>query len=99
MGTALEARYDTMPESLPVTRRAFRRAIADFDLTPQLAADITLAVTEAVANAIRQAYPDGIGVFGLTVSRTDEIVTITVSDAGVGIATQSATPARDSASN
>ena len=51
----------------------------------QLLASIALAVTEAVGNAIRHAYPATAGDVGLVVEHNPGEITITVVDTGVGI--------------
>ncbi len=53
---------------------------------------IALAVTEAVANVVRHAYPGGSGDVEVTAERRASHVEIQVRDAGVGIQEASAAP-------
>jgi anti-sigma regulatory factor (Ser/Thr protein kinase) len=48
--------------------------------------EVALAVSEAVANSVRYAYPDAPGTVTLTASQIDRALTVTVTDSGRGIA-------------
>lgn len=79
-----------MREQLPATvesvaraRRAVRRFIAPLDVDVD---GITLAVSEAVANAVAYAYDDHeLGVIDLTGDASPEAVQIVVRDRGCGL--------------
>ena len=79
----IQQRLPARPSSVPLARRA----IADFvrSHSSQSAAvilDIALAVTEACANVVRHAYPDGGG--EVEAALVDGDLVVCVSDAGVG---------------
>lgn len=86
-------------ERFPATPQAVRRARHDvlealarsgFD-DPQLLSDVALTVSEAVANAVRHAYPadDSAGEIDVTLTQAGEHIIVTVQDTGVGIGTHS----------
>jgi serine/threonine-protein kinase RsbW len=77
----LPARASSVPQA--------RRAVADFmgSHSSQSAAvilDIALGVTEACANVVRHAYPDGGGEVEVEAAIVDGDLVVCVSDAGVG---------------
>lgn len=81
----IQQRLPARPSSVPLARRA----IADFvrSHSSQSAAvilDIALAVTEACANVVRHAYPDGGGEVEVEAALVDGDLVVCVSDAGVG---------------
>jgi anti-sigma regulatory factor (Ser/Thr protein kinase) len=63
-------------------RRSMRRWMRSQGADEQTIADVTLAVSEACANAIEHAYSPAPAEFELRVSRQDGTVTATVGDVG-----------------
>ena len=79
----------TMP-SLSINEGFARSAVAAFcvELNPTLdeIVDIKTAVSEAVTNCVVHAYPNSVGEIVLWVGLEENLVTIKISDNGVGIA-------------
>jgi anti-sigma regulatory factor (Ser/Thr protein kinase) len=66
-------------------RRADRDFVSAAGGDQELAGDVMLAVSEAVTNAVKHAYPDGRGgPVELTASRVGERIEIVVRDQGGG---------------
>ena len=82
------------PASVPIVRHQLNQFIKDFDLPTRHASEISLAATEACANAVTHAYPTGTTHHVSVAFQTDgrELLTVTVRDDGVGI--QSANPSQ-----
>jgi len=81
----IQQRLPARPSSVPQARRA----VADFMRlhSAQSAAvilDIALGVTEACANVVQHAYPDGGGQVGIEAALVDGDLVVSISDAGVG---------------
>lgn len=51
----------------------------------ELLADLKLAITEACGNAVRHAYPDGLGDVSVSFAFDDEAIEMIVEDQGVGL--------------
>lgn len=67
-------------------RGAVSALVASLDPTVEQLADIKIAVSEAVTNAIVHAYPDRLGDITLRIAvYGSERLTITIADKGVGI--------------
>jgi serine/threonine-protein kinase RsbW len=78
------------PASLATIRRELDRLLAGQLVSPRLSGDIRLAVTEACANAVIHAYPDGAaGTVLVTSSVSADALIVTVRDYGPGIPTPS----------
>ncbi len=91
--TAGEAREGTRTVRLRVPARAEYVALARLALTgladivalpDELLADLKLALTEAVSNSVRHAYPDGSGSVSIAYELTGETLAVEVSDDGTG---------------
>jgi anti-sigma regulatory factor (Ser/Thr protein kinase) len=87
MGTEPEGplgmwRFATTPEHVPLMRHRVGRAVDGLGVDQGA---VALAVTEAVANAVRHAYPDGSGEAQVVVEVTDEQVVVSVTDQGTGV--------------
>jgi anti-sigma regulatory factor (Ser/Thr protein kinase) len=86
MPRILSRRWPATARSLPEARRATIDAPYPSRRSQrQLLAAIALAVSEAVGNAVRHAYPAASGDVKLTVEHDLGEIIITVTDTGVGI--------------
>lgn len=74
-------RVSAVPGSVPELRRAVRGAVADrgFDDVA-----VGLAVTEAVTNVVRHAYPGSVGSVTLSADVSPEELILVVTDEGTG---------------
>jgi serine/threonine-protein kinase RsbW len=84
-GFELELAAET--DNVPLVRHALRGLLEASDVPEERISDITLAVTEACANAVLHAYPDTSGQFeaAADLSPAGELV-VTVRDHGSGMA-------------
>jgi serine/threonine-protein kinase RsbW len=84
-GFELELAAET--DNVPLVRHALRGLLEASGVTEERISDITLAVTEACANAVLHAYPDTNGQFEAfaDLSPAGELV-VTVRDHGSGMA-------------
>jgi serine/threonine-protein kinase RsbW len=84
-GFELELAAET--DNVPLVRHALRGLLEASGVAEERISDITLAVTEACANAVLHAYPDANGQFEATadLSPAGELV-VTVRDHGSGMA-------------
>jgi anti-sigma regulatory factor (Ser/Thr protein kinase) len=84
-GFELELAAET--DNVPLVRHALRGLLEASGVPEERISDITLAVTEACANAVLHAYPDSRGQFeaGADLSPRGELV-VTVRDYGSGMA-------------
>lgn len=84
-GFELELAAET--DNVPLVRHALRGLLEASGVTEERIADITLAVTEACANAVLHAYPHSRGQFeaAADLSPAGELV-VTVRDHGSGMA-------------
>jgi serine/threonine-protein kinase RsbW len=71
-----------LPTAVPAIRAALSNFLDGVDVLPAQLADIQLAVTEAVANVVRHAYPDEPGQIRCDAVADNGTITITVSDWG-----------------
>jgi anti-sigma regulatory factor (Ser/Thr protein kinase)/putative methionine-R-sulfoxide reductase with GAF domain len=78
----LELRLSADPSVLTDVRRSMRRWLRRTGMDEQSVADMTLAVSEACANAVEHAYSPAPAEFDLRVSRDNGTVTASVRDAG-----------------
>lgn len=78
--------FEAIPENVPRAREALRDQLAPIGLTIRQLADISIAVTEAVANSVRHAYRNQpqAGAVRIEAAVDDDTITITVSDTGCG---------------
>ena len=79
---ALDMCLPAQPNYLGHVRRMLARWLRANDVTGEAAAEITIAVSEACANAIEHAYSPGRGSFRVEVARDGDQALITVSDQG-----------------
>jgi anti-sigma regulatory factor (Ser/Thr protein kinase)/GAF domain-containing protein len=78
----LELRLPADPRVLSDARRSMRRWLRHTGADEQSVADMTLAISEACANAIEHAYSAAPAEFDLRVSRDDGTITASVRDVG-----------------
>lgn len=90
--TRQELRQSALPSAVPVVRGMVAGFLAGLDVPATRSGDIQLAVTEACANVVRHAYPDGRGDVLCQCEATDEAIVIRVSDWGLGTEEPSAQP-------
>lgn len=73
------------PENVAVVRHVLGALAEALDLPAGVTDDMRLAVTEACANVVRHAYPDGAGDIDVVVRPTGGTLEVIVADAGRGI--------------
>jgi anti-sigma regulatory factor (Ser/Thr protein kinase) len=89
----LSQRWPATAESVPAARHATIDALTRTGVgNRQVLAAIALAVSEAVGNAVRHAYPATAGDIELAVEHDPGEITITVIDTGVGITDRTRNP-------
>jgi anti-sigma regulatory factor (Ser/Thr protein kinase) len=89
--TGIQQRLPARPSSVPQARRAIAEFMRLHSSQPAaMILDIGLGVTEACANVVRHAYPDGGGEVEVEATLVDGDLVVCVSDVGVGF--QHATP-------
>jgi serine/threonine-protein kinase RsbW len=82
----LHALLDAVADSVPEARLRLRAWCDAAAVGDSVRGNLLLAVTEAAANAVQHAYPDGRpGSFSLDARRAGGDVVVTVRDEGVGI--------------
>jgi anti-sigma regulatory factor (Ser/Thr protein kinase) len=81
----LREAYVAVPESVPKARRALAAAAEAAGATGVTLDNVRLAVSEAVTNAVRHAYPDAPGGVLLSASMVDDSLCVLVADAGRGL--------------
>jgi anti-sigma regulatory factor (Ser/Thr protein kinase) len=95
MPRILSRRWPATARSLPEARHATVDALTRAGVVNrQLLAAIALAVSEAVGNAVRHAYPAAAGDVKLTVEHDLGEITVTVTDTRVGITNRTRDPGR-----
>jgi serine/threonine-protein kinase RsbW len=89
----LHALFDAVADSVPEARLRLRAWCDAIHVGDPIRGDLLLAVTEAAANVVQHAYPDGhAGSFAIDARRVAGDVVVTVRDEGVG--TGRAAPSR-----
>jgi anti-sigma regulatory factor (Ser/Thr protein kinase) len=78
----LSLRLPAQPKTLAHVRRLLRRWLVDQGADEADVAEVTIAVSEACANAIEHAYSPAPATFELNASRDDGEVTVAIRDAG-----------------
>jgi serine/threonine-protein kinase RsbW len=76
--------FPAKADYLLLARLALSGLARELPLGDELLADLKLAVTEACGNAVRHAYPDGMGDVSLVFAIEDTRLLMTVSDHGHG---------------
>jgi serine/threonine-protein kinase RsbW len=81
----LNLRLPAVPATVPEMRAAAREAAEGFGASPEVVADIALAVSEAVTNAVKYAYSQASsGEVELDMSLVDGRIQVVVRDHGGG---------------
>lgn len=80
-GVRRELSLPAKPSSAALARRAVRDVAQCTQLSPSETFDVTLAVSEAVANAIEHGSPSG-GLVHLTLCANAQAITVEVRDSG-----------------
>ncbi|MBA2347219.1 MAG: ATP-binding protein [Solirubrobacterales bacterium] len=89
----LELSLSASPENVAVVRHVLGGIADALDLGPDLLADVRLAVSEACANAVVHAYPEGApGLLDLEVSAVAGRLDIVVRDHGSGMMPRADSP-------
>jgi len=81
-----------LPTAVPEIRAALSNFLDGVDVLPAQSADIQLAVTEAVVNVVRHAYPDEPGQIRCDAVADNGTIMITVSDWGCPFTTPATDP-------
>src|SRR5207248_4922881 len=85
MEPGLSVNQCALPGAVPLIRRAVSRFLDPYHLPADELADIGLAVTEACANVVCHAYPDGSGDLRCEARIVADEVVIVVTDWGCGV--------------
>ncbi len=88
----LRLRLPAAPERVADVRRSVGGHAGALGAPPDVVADVRLAVTEACANVVEHAYPDGGGTLEVIVEQDGGVVVVTVRDRGKGTASASGPP-------
>jgi serine/threonine-protein kinase RsbW len=89
----LRETFEATPRAVPEARHllvAFAQRYCPG--APQIIDAVALAVSEAVANVVRHAYPEDTGKVELCAAADEQSLRITITDHGVGRATASRNP-------
>ncbi len=86
MENKMKVEFDSQSINEGFARVAVAAFVANLNPTMDELADIKTAVSEAVTNAIIHGYEDAAGTVELACTLTGQLVTITVTDHGKGIA-------------
>jgi serine/threonine-protein kinase RsbW len=90
---SLHVLFDAVADSVPEARLRVRTWCEGVRVDGHIQGDLLLAVTEAAANAVQHAYPEGrAGTFSLDARREAGDVVVEIRDQGVGMG--AATPSR-----
>ncbi len=77
-------RVPARPEYVALARLALSGLADIVELPPELLADLKLALTEAVSNSVRHAYPDGSGFVSIAYELSHDALAVEVVDDGTG---------------
>lgn len=86
MKNSATVKFSSLSENESFARMAAAAFISPLDPTLETLSDIKTAVSEAVTNAIIHGYDGSSGIVSMNMSISENVVTITVSDKGRGIA-------------
>ncbi len=78
-------RVPAVEDSLPVVRQVLRALGDTLGAEHEALEDAELALTEACANAVEHAYPDGDGIVEVSLESTDRDLVVSVRDFGRGM--------------
>jgi serine/threonine-protein kinase RsbW len=77
--------YAAQAENVPLARAAVAAMAKGLGAEDPLLGDLKTVVTEACANVVRHAYPEGGGRFGIEAFHEGEELTVIVRDSGTGL--------------
>lgn len=80
--------FPAKPDYLLLARLALSGLARNVPVADEVLADLKLAVTEACGNAVRHAYPDGVGDVSVSYQISPDALEVIVEDQGTGVATQ-----------
>lgn len=80
----ISVELDAEPESVAAARRMITTFAVEHGASSDLRARIALGLSEAVANAVRHAYPGGGGKVWIHADVDDDTLEVVVDDDGVG---------------
>jgi anti-sigma regulatory factor (Ser/Thr protein kinase) len=93
MASDMELALTARAENIAIVRHALGGLGEAFPVSEQKLSDIRLAVTEACANVVVHAYPDGSeGPMEVLTGREEDVLTVVVRDWGCGIRPRPDTP-------
>ena len=81
----IKLEMEAKPENASLSRVVTAAFLTPFDANIGEVTDIKTAVSEAVTNAIIHGYAGGPGIISMALSMNERILTIEVSDSGIGI--------------
>jgi anti-sigma regulatory factor (Ser/Thr protein kinase) len=84
--SGFELELAALADNVPLVRHALRGLLEASGIREERISDITLAVTEACANAVLHAYPDSRGSFAVSAALADGGLAVAVRDRGAGMA-------------
>jgi serine/threonine-protein kinase RsbW len=86
MGEGLvQLKFPAKPEYLLLARLALSGLTRAAPVSEEALADLKLAVTEACGNAVRHAYPEGVGDVSVSYVMTGDTLEMIVEDQGMGL--------------
>ena len=83
--------FPAKPDYLLLARLALSGVARDLPVSDEVLADLKLAVTEACGNAVRHAYPDGMGDVSVSYVMSKDALEVIVEDQGTGLETRDIT--------
>jgi serine/threonine-protein kinase RsbW len=90
---SLHVLFDAVSDSVPAARLRVRSWCEEAGVDDRVQGDLLLAVTEAAANVVQHAYPEGrAGTFSLDARREAGDLVVEIRDEGVGM--RAAAPSR-----
>jgi anti-sigma regulatory factor (Ser/Thr protein kinase) len=85
--------FDAIPDSVPEARGRVRSWCEQAHVDCRIQGDLLLAVTEAAANVVRHAYPEGrSATFSLDLRREAGDIVVVIRDEGVGMGAAASSP-------
>jgi serine/threonine-protein kinase RsbW len=84
---SLKVSHPAQPELIPIFRHAVRDFTAEQGAEPSLCADVALAVSEAVTNAVKHSDAREDEIVTLTATVSDDWLEIVIRDRGTGFGT------------
>ena len=85
MSGVVRLSFPAKPDYLLLARLALSGLARDIPMSDEVLADLKLAVTEACGNAVRHAYPDGVGDVSVSYVVSKNVLEMIVEDQGTGL--------------